>query len=65
MCEKNYVWNLSPCACEINRYFKSIADDLVIGCNSIIDIIAIFYWHEKAISNSIKIPQNHVAFLFL
>ena len=34
--EKDYVCNSSTCPCEINRYLKSIADDLVITCDKII-----------------------------
>ena len=27
--KKYFVWNPSICACEINRYLKTITDDLV------------------------------------
>ena len=37
MCEKYFVWNSRACACEINRYLKTIADDLVITLEEIID----------------------------
>lgn len=35
--KKNYLWNPSTCAREINKYLKSIADDLGITCDEIID----------------------------
>ena len=37
MCEKDYVWNPRTRACDINRYLKCIADDLLIMCDKIID----------------------------
>ena len=36
VCEEDYVGKPSRCPCEINRYLKSIADDLVITCDKII-----------------------------
>ena len=42
-CEKNYVWNSSTCACKINRYLKCNADDLVITCDEVIDVVATPY----------------------
>ena len=41
--QKDYFWNSSTCAWEINRYLKSIANDLVIICNEIIDAVAKSY----------------------
>ena len=38
LCKNDYVWNSSTCACEINRYWKSSADDLVITCDKIIEL---------------------------
>ena len=35
LCKNDYVWNSGTCACEINRYLKSSADDLVITCDKI------------------------------
>ena len=41
--KQEYTWNLSICACEydqhsdIDEYFKSLVDDLVIKCNEIVD----------------------------
>ena len=32
------IWNPSSCACEINRYLKSIADDFIITCDEVIDV---------------------------
>ena len=37
VCKKDYVWNPSKCTCEIKRYLKIIADDLVITSDKIID----------------------------
>ena len=31
MCAKDYIWNPTACASEINRYLKSITDGEVIG----------------------------------
>ena len=36
--KEHYVWNSSTCACEINKYLKSIVHDLAIACNEIIDM---------------------------
>ena len=33
-----YAKNPSTCACEINRYLKSIVDDLVITCDEVINV---------------------------
>ena len=35
--ENCYAWNPSTCACEINKYFESTADDLLITCDEILD----------------------------
>ena len=35
---KKIVWNPSICACEINKFIKSIVHDLVFTCDEIIDI---------------------------
>ena len=44
MCEKNItISNPSTCVCEINRYLKSLADDLVDICDEIIDMVAKSY----------------------
>ena len=40
MCEKYFVWNSRACAREINRYLKTIADNLVITLKEIIDTVA-------------------------
>ena len=40
MLEKDFVWNPSTDAYQINAYFKSIADELVISCDKIIDTVA-------------------------
>lgn len=31
VCAKDYIWNPTACAFEINRYLKSITDGEVIG----------------------------------
>ena len=38
VCKKDYVWNPTTCALEINRYLESCVDDLVIIGDEIIDI---------------------------
>ena len=40
VCKKNFVWNPSTCACEINRHLKSIADDFFITSIEVIDALA-------------------------
>lgn len=42
-CEKNSVWNPRRCASEINKYLKCIANDLVIKCDGVIDVVAAPY----------------------
>ena len=37
--QKNNIWNPNTCACKINRYLKSITDDLVIACDRIIHVM--------------------------
>ena len=37
-CKETYVWNPNICNFEISRYLKSIANDLVITYDKIIDV---------------------------
>ena len=37
VCKENHVRNPSKCTCEIDRYLKSIVDDLVITFDEVID----------------------------
>lgn len=57
VCKKNYIRNLSVCACEINEYLKSytymkrLIDDSVITCDEIInaaDTVPIYSIDNKA-----------------
>ena len=52
MKEKNYIWNLSTCDCEINRYSENISDDLVITCDGNIDTIVNDDMSETGLINS-------------
>ena len=36
LCEKEYVWNPSTCACKIDKYQKSITGNSVVICDEII-----------------------------
>ena len=38
LCEKEYVWNLSTCACKIDKYQKSIIGDSVVICDEITEV---------------------------
>ena len=29
--EKNCIWKPCTCACEINRYLKSVADEIIVA----------------------------------
>ena len=42
-CENYYIMNLSTCVCEIKRYLKSIADELVITRDEPTDAVAKLY----------------------
>ena len=37
ICEKDYIWNTSTCACENWKYLASIMDDSVITCDEVIE----------------------------
>ena len=37
--KKDYICNPSTCSCEISRYLKAIADDLVISCDEIMEVV--------------------------
>ena len=37
VCKKDYVWNPTTCALEINTYLESFVNDLVIAGDEIID----------------------------
>ena len=52
MKEKNYIWNLSTCDCEINRYSENISDDLVITCDGKIDMVVNDDMSETGLINS-------------
>ena len=39
ICEKDYIWNTPTCSSENDKYLASIADDLVITCDEILQ-----YW---------------------
>ena len=30
-CQKNCIWKPCTCACEINRYLKSVADEIIVA----------------------------------
>ena len=38
VCEKDYVSNLSTCACKIAKYLKCIIGDSVVICKEIIEV---------------------------
>lgn len=39
VCERDYLWNSRKFACEIKRYLKSIAQDLLIIYDEVIDAV--------------------------
>ena len=40
MYEKDYVWKCSTCACEIDKYLKSIISDSEVTFDETIDAVA-------------------------
>ena len=50
VCEKDYVWNPSTCACKISKYLKCIIGDSVVICKEIIG--------NKIYSNKIVFHQK-------
>ena len=37
VCKKDFIWNHSTCACELDIYLKSIKVDSVIKCGEFIE----------------------------
>ena len=38
VCEEDYVWNPSNCACKIDKYLENIIGDLLVTSDGIIDV---------------------------
>ena len=43
MCEEDYIWNPSACACEVDEYLKIIIGDSVVICDEVLDAVAKSY----------------------
>ena len=63
--KKSYIWNPIKYARETDRYLKSIADDLVITCDEIIDVLDVIpiNWNDK--KKKCKIDKTYALQTFL
>ena len=63
VCEKNYIWNPSTCACRSDKYLKSINGDSVVTCGEIVDVIAKSY-DKPTNTNEERWPVNRTFLYF-